>query len=54
LTVVVFQSGPGSLAYDAAVLLWISSFFVERVIIRSGGERSTEVRSDRDRACSSF
>jgi protein-S-isoprenylcysteine O-methyltransferase Ste14 len=29
------------------VVLWISSFFVETLIIRSGGERSTEVRSDR-------
>jgi protein-S-isoprenylcysteine O-methyltransferase Ste14 len=47
LTVAVFQSGLDSLAYDAAVLLWISSFFVERLIIRSGGERSAQVRSDR-------
>lgn len=47
VTVAVFQSGPDSLVYQAVVLLWISSFFVETLIIRSGGERSTEVRSDR-------
>ena len=47
LTVAVFQSGPDALVYDAVILLWISSFLVETLIIRSGGVRSTEVRSDR-------
>jgi hypothetical protein len=51
LTVAVFQSGPDSLVYDAAILLWASSFFVEWLIIRSGGERSARVRSDRGSAC---
>jgi hypothetical protein len=50
LTAAVFQSGLDSLVYDAAILLWISSFFVEWLIIRSGGKRSTEVRSDRGSA----
>src|SRR5580700_4225156 len=47
VTVAVFQSGLDSHVYDAVVVLWLSSFFVETLIIRSGGERSTEVRSDR-------
>jgi len=47
VTVAVFQPGLDSVVYDAVVLLWISSFFVERSMIRSGGARSTEVRSDR-------
>jgi protein-S-isoprenylcysteine O-methyltransferase Ste14 len=47
LTVAVFRSGPDALVYDVVILFWISSFLVERLIIRSGGERSTEVRSDR-------
>lgn len=50
LTVAVFQSGLDSLVYDAAILLWASSFFVEWLIIRSGGERSAQVRSDRGSA----
>jgi hypothetical protein len=54
LTVAVFQPGPDALVYDVVILLWISSFFVERLIIRSGGVRSTEVRSDRGLASSSF
>jgi protein-S-isoprenylcysteine O-methyltransferase Ste14 len=47
VTVAVFQPGLDAIVYDGAVLLWVSSFVVERLIIRSGGERSTEVRSDR-------
>ncbi len=47
VAVAVFESGLDALVYDLVVLLWLSSFFVERLIIRSGGERSTEVRSDR-------
>lgn len=46
-TVVVFQPGLDALVYNLVVLLWILSFFVETLIIRSGGSRSTEVRSDR-------
>jgi len=47
VAVVVFQSGVDAVVYDAVVLAWVSSFLVERLIIRSGGERSTEIRSDR-------
>jgi protein-S-isoprenylcysteine O-methyltransferase Ste14 len=47
VTVAVFQPGLDAIVYDGVVLLWVSSFVVERLIIRSGGERSTEVRSDR-------
>jgi protein-S-isoprenylcysteine O-methyltransferase Ste14 len=46
-TVAVFQPGLDALVYDLVVLLWILAFFVETLIIRSGGVRSTEVRSDR-------
>ncbi|HEV2389312.1 MAG TPA: isoprenylcysteine carboxylmethyltransferase family protein [Nitrososphaerales archaeon] len=45
--VVVFQPGLDAIVYNLAVLLWILSFFVETLIIRSGGSRSAEVRSDR-------
>jgi len=47
VTVAVFQPGLDALVYDLVVLLWILSFFVETLIIRSGGERPTEVRSDK-------
>jgi protein-S-isoprenylcysteine O-methyltransferase Ste14 len=50
VAVAIFQSRPDALAYDGTVLLWISSVFVERLIIRSGGARSTQVRSDRGSA----
>jgi protein-S-isoprenylcysteine O-methyltransferase Ste14 len=45
--VAVFQSGFDALAYDVVILLWFLSFVAEGLIIRSGGERSTEVRADR-------
>lgn len=47
VTVVVFQPGLDALVYDLVVLLWMLSFLVETLTIRSGGARSTEVRSDR-------
>ncbi len=46
-TVTVFQPGLDALVYGLVVLLWVLSFFVETLIIRSGGERPAEVRSDR-------
>jgi protein-S-isoprenylcysteine O-methyltransferase Ste14 len=46
-TVVVFQSRLDGLVYDLVVSLWILSFFAETLIIRSGGPRSAEVRSDK-------
>lgn len=45
--VVVFQPGLDALVYDLVVSLWILSFLVETLIIRSGGSRSTAVRSDK-------
>jgi protein-S-isoprenylcysteine O-methyltransferase Ste14 len=47
VTVAVFHSGLDAIVYNGVVLLWVSSFVVETLIIRSGGERPTEVRSDR-------
>jgi protein-S-isoprenylcysteine O-methyltransferase Ste14 len=45
--VAVFRSGLDAIVYDGVIVLWISSFVVERLIIRSGGERSTEIKSDK-------
>lgn len=47
VTVAVFEPGLDAFVYDAIVLLWILSFFVETLIIRSDGARSTAVRSDK-------
>jgi protein-S-isoprenylcysteine O-methyltransferase Ste14 len=47
VAVAVFHSGLDAVVYDGVVLLWVSSFVIETLIIRSGGKRSTEVRSDR-------
>jgi protein-S-isoprenylcysteine O-methyltransferase Ste14 len=44
--VAVFHSGFDAGLYTAVVLAWLLSFFVEALIIRSAGRRSTEVRAD--------
>lgn len=46
-TVAVFHSNLDASLYQAVTIVWILSFLVERAIIRSGGQRSTEVRADR-------
>lgn len=47
VAVAVFHSGVDAVVYDGVIFLWVLSFFVERLIIRSGGERSAEIESDR-------
>jgi protein-S-isoprenylcysteine O-methyltransferase Ste14 len=46
-TVAVFHSGFDAALYDAVTLVWILSFFVEWLIMRSGGRRSAKVKADR-------
>lgn len=47
VAVTVLRPGPGAFVYDLVLLLWILSFLAETLMIRSGGERPAEVRSDR-------
>jgi protein-S-isoprenylcysteine O-methyltransferase Ste14 len=47
LVVAALHYGVDAGLYDVVILVWLSSFFVERLIIRRGGEKSTAVWSDR-------
>ena len=46
-TLAVFHPGFDAALYDAVTLVWILSFFVEWLIMRSGGRRSAKVKADR-------
>jgi protein-S-isoprenylcysteine O-methyltransferase Ste14 len=47
MAVAVLRSGLDEALYDVVILAWIASFLVERRIMRSGGVKSAEVRSDK-------
>jgi protein-S-isoprenylcysteine O-methyltransferase Ste14 len=50
VAVAVFQPGLAAALYGAVSLAWVASFLLEGLIIRSGGKKSAEVRSDKGSA----
>jgi protein-S-isoprenylcysteine O-methyltransferase Ste14 len=47
VAVEVFQPGLAAALYGTVSLAWVASFLLEGLIIRSGGQKSAEVRSDK-------